>query len=43
MCVVAAPEKAVFDIENVHPLVDEIRIMTYDFHSGGFGEKITRH
>ncbi|KAI3631898.1 hypothetical protein MIR68_010067, partial [Amoeboaphelidium protococcarum] len=43
MCVVADPAKAVFDIESVHPLVDEIRIMTYDFHSGAWGEKITRH
>jgi chitinase len=43
MCVVAAPEKAQFNIEATHPLVDEIRIMTYDFHSGAWGETKTAH
>jgi len=34
--VTPAPEKAQFDINKLHPLVDEIHIMTYDLHSGAF-------
>ena len=31
MCVTAAPEKAVFPVQEIHPLLDEIRVMSYDF------------
>ena len=37
-CTVAAPEKAKFDIEKVHPLLDQLHIMTYDMHDGNWGE-----
>ena len=43
MCVVAAPEKAVFPIEKVHPVIDELRVMTYDFHCGSWGETKSAH
>ncbi len=42
MCAVAAPEKVEFPVEKIHPLLDEIRIMTYDF-AGGFDLKNTAH
>lgn len=42
-CVVAAPEKAKFPIEQVHPLIDELHIMTYDFHDGNWGETKSAH
>jgi chitinase len=41
MCLVAAPEKAKFNIEEIHPLVDEMRIMTYDF--AGSWDRKTSH
>ena len=43
MCCTAAPEKAKFDINLFPPLVDELHIMTYDFHDGNFGETETAH
>ena len=42
-CCIAAPEKAVFPIEQVHPLIDELHVMTYDFHSGNWGETKSAH
>jgi chitinase len=43
MCCVAVPDKAKFDIENTHPLIDELHIMTYDFHDGSWGETKSCH
>lgn len=34
--VTPAPEKAQYDINRIHQLVDEIHIMSYDMHSGAF-------
>jgi chitinase len=42
MCTIADPDKCKFDLETIHPLLDELHIMTYDFHDGNWGEKITR-
>jgi chitinase len=42
MCVIADPAKAVFPIEDIHPIMDEFRIMTYDFENFA-GQKITKH
>ena len=43
MCCVAAPEKAKFDVEKMHPYLDELHVMTYDFHDGNWGETKTAH
>jgi chitinase len=43
MCCVAAPEKAKFDVEQMHPYLDELHVMTYDFHDGNWGETKTAH
>jgi chitinase len=43
MCCVADPNKAKFDVENTHPHIDELHIMTYDFHDGAWGETISGH
>jgi len=42
MCVVAAPDKMKFDIDQIHPLIEEIRIMTYDF-AGAWDLKAVGH
>jgi chitinase len=42
-CVTAAPEKAHFDFDQIHPLIDQLHVMTYDFHSGAWGETKTAH
>jgi len=34
--VTPAPEKAQYDINRIHQLVDQIHIMSYDLHSGAF-------
>lgn len=36
MCFVAAPEKLKLPIEEIHPLLDRLELMTYDFHSGAW-------
>jgi chitinase len=41
MCYTAAPEKLKFDVAKIEPLIDEFHIMTYDFHSGAWGETTT--
>lgn len=41
LCCGAAPEKAHFGVEEIHPLLDELHIMTYDFHDGNWGETKT--
>ena len=43
MCCVADPNKAKFDVEGMHPYLDELHIMTYDFHDGNWGDTIARH
>lgn len=42
MCTIADPNKCKFDLENVHPHLDEIHIMTYDFHDGAWGETTSK-
>lgn len=37
-CCTADPNKAVWDVEKVHPYIDELHVMTYDFHDGAWGE-----
>lgn len=37
MCVTAAPEKIKMPVDRIHPLVDQIHVMTYDFHDGSWG------
>ena len=36
MCCTAAPEKARFPIEKIHPLLTYLEVMTYDFADGGW-------
>lgn len=43
MCCTAAPEKAQFDVESMHPYLDELHVMTYDFHDGSWGETVAAH
>lgn len=43
IAVVAAPEKIKMPVNLIHPLVDEIHVMTYDFHDGSWGEKVGAH
>ncbi len=42
-CVSAAPEKIKMPVDKLHPLLDEIHVMTYDFHDGAWGEKVAGH
>ena len=42
-CCAADPLKAKFNVKAINDLVDELHIMTYDFHSGNWGETITAH
>ena len=42
-CCCAAPEKNVWDINEIVNLLDEIHIMTYDFHDGNWGETKSAH
>jgi len=42
-CCVAAPEKAKFPVEDIHPLIDELHVMTYDFSDGNWGDKVSMH
>lgn len=43
MCVVAAPEKIKMPVEHIHPLLDHIDIMTYDFMDGAWGGGVAGH
>lgn len=43
MCVTAAPEKMKFPVKQVCDLVDQVHIMTYDFHDGNWGETKSAH
>lgn len=40
MCCTAAPEKCKFDVEHIHPLIDQLHVMTYDFSDGNWGDTI---
>eukprot|EP00834_Sanchytrium_tribonematis_P004538 NODE_229_length_12207_cov_1.116700.p4 type:complete len:373 gc:universal NODE_229_length_12207_cov_1.116700:7350-8468(+) len=42
-CCTADPQKIKFDVPRINSLIDEWHIMTYDFHSGNWGEKICAH
>jgi chitinase len=41
MCFTADPDRLQFDVAKLEPLIDEFHVMTYDFHSGNWGEKTT--
>jgi chitinase len=43
MCVTAAPEKIKMPVEQIHPLLDEIHVMTYDFVDGAWGVTTAGH
>lgn len=43
MCVTAAPEKIKMPVASVHPLLDELHIMTYDFADGNWGLTTSGH
>jgi chitinase len=43
MCTTAAPEKLQWPVEKIHPLIDEIQIMTYDFADGAWFSKAAHH
>jgi chitinase len=43
MCVSADPQKAKFDLEKMHPLLDEIHVMTYDFADGNWNGTTAVH
>ncbi len=43
MCTTAAPEKMKYDIGSWHQYLDQIHIMTYDFHDGNWGETKSAH
>lgn len=42
-CCIAATDKAKFPVEKLVPLIDEFHVMTYDFHSGAWGETRACH
>jgi len=42
-CGAATPDKIHFNVEQTHPYLDQVQIMTYDIHSGEFGEVISGH
>ena len=42
-CCAADPKKVKFNVKAVNDLVDELHVMTYDFHSGNWGEQICAH
>lgn len=43
MCVTAAPEKIKMPVAKIHPLIDEIHVMTYDFMDGRWGMANSGH
>lgn len=43
ICVTAAPEKIKMPVAQIHPLIDQLHVMTYDFHDGSWGEKVSGH
>lgn len=43
MCCTADPKKAKFEVEKMHPYLDHLHVMTYDFHDGSWGETKAAH
>jgi chitinase len=43
ICTSADPDKIKFDIKKASDIVDELHVMTYDFHCSAWGETITAH
>ena len=43
MCVMAAPEKIKMPVKLIHPLIDEMHVMTYDFMDGSWGLSTSGH
>ena len=43
MCVTAAPEKIKMPVKLIHPLIDEMHVMTYDFMDGSWGLTTSGH
>jgi chitinase len=43
LCVTAAPEKIKMPVAKIHPLVEEIHVMTYDFMDGRWGGGVAGH
>lgn len=43
VCVSADPAKIKLPVQKLHPLVDEIHVMTYDFMDGAWGLKTSGH
>jgi chitinase len=43
MCVSAAPEKIKMPVADIHPLLDHLDIMTYDFMDGAWGNAVAGH
>lgn len=43
MCVTADKAKAKLPIEKIIPFISQLHVMTYDFHSGAWGESISAH
>ena len=41
MCATGDPNKCKFEVEEVHPLINELHVMTYDFHDGAWGETVS--
>eukprot|EP00835_Amoeboradix_gromovi_P005475 NODE_518_length_7331_cov_0.450913.p2 type:complete len:383 gc:universal NODE_518_length_7331_cov_0.450913:5912-4764(-) len=42
-CCTADRNKIKFNVKNISELVDELHVMTYDFHSGSWGENVCAH
>jgi len=43
LCVTAAPEKIKMPVDRIHPLLDELHVMTYDFSDGNWGITTSGH
>ena len=43
LCCTAAPEKAKFNVEEIHPIINEFHCMSYDYEDGNWGGKIAAH
>lgn len=43
LCCTASPDKAKFDVEQIHPYLDELHVMTYDFQDGKWGNTVAAH
>ena len=41
MCCTAAPDKCKWPVEQIHPLINQLQIMSYDMHDGSWGETVS--